>query len=121
VAFEWKELFWNRRAELEANARFYAFGHALCEQALEPYLGMVAKTVFVPADAALVAAPPEEQVRRIDVLVAAHFGDRKRFASPKSMAPMPVLGVPGWHPGTLRESFYDDAKHFRSRPKSPRL
>jgi hypothetical protein len=33
------------------------------------------------------------------------------------MAPMPVLGVPGWYPGTARESFYDDDDHFRSKGK----
>src|SRR6185369_9046531 len=32
VDFEWKELFWNRRAEIDASIRFFAFGHALCEQ-----------------------------------------------------------------------------------------
>jgi hypothetical protein len=34
------------------------------------------------------------------------------------MPPMPVLGVPGWHPDSAREAFYDDAAHFRS--KGPR-
>ena len=33
VDFEWKELFWRRRAELESRARFFAFGHALYEKA----------------------------------------------------------------------------------------
>src|SRR5262249_464863 len=47
VDFEWKELFWRRRAELQAKMRFFAFGHALYEKALEPYVGIVAKTVFV--------------------------------------------------------------------------
>jgi hypothetical protein len=38
------------------------------------------------------------------------------------MAPMPVLGVPGWHPDTAREAFYDDPSHFRSKrlEKTPR-
>jgi len=31
---------------------------------------------------------------------------------------MPVLGIPGWHPDTSIESFYDDATHFRGpRPR----
>jgi hypothetical protein len=115
VAFEWKELFWQRRAELAAHMRFFAFGHALCEQALEPYLGMVAKTVFVAADPALLAATSAEQLPQVDRLVAAHFSDRARFPSPKAMAPMPVLGIPAWHPGTDREAYYDDAMHFRSK------
>ena len=109
VDFEWKELFWRRRAELEAKMRFFAFGHALYEKALEPYLGIVAKTIFVgfAADTA-----------QADALAAAHFSGRARFPSPKSMAPMPVLGVPGWHPDSVREQFYDDAAHFRAKAAS---
>jgi len=50
-----------------------------------------------------------------------------RFATPRLMAPMPVLGIPGWHPGTAREDFYDDPVHFRgssargARPTPPGL
>ena len=116
--FEWKELFWHRRRELEQRMRFFAFGHALCEQALAPYLGMVAKTVFIAVDDEFLALPGEAQVARADRLVAVHFSDRANFPSPKAMAPMPVLGVPGWHPDTALESFYDDAKHFRSKERS---
>lgn len=115
VEFEWKELFWNRRAELQGRMRFLAFGHALYEQALDPYIGMVAKTVFIPVDERFFTLPAESQGAHADDLLAAHFGDRTRFPSPKAMAPMPVLGVPGWHPDTGRESFYDDPVHFREK------
>jgi hypothetical protein len=30
------------------------------------------------------------------------------------MAPMPVLGVPGWH-RAQDEAFYDDPVHFRAK------
>jgi len=108
VDFEWKALFWHRRDELRAKVKFLAFGHALYEKGLDPHLGMVAKTIFLPE---------AKSVAHADEMLAAHFSDRARFASPKAMAPMPVLGVPGWHPGTQRESFYDDSSHFRQ--KSP--
>ena len=117
VDFEWKELFWNRRTELEANVRFLAFGHACFEQALEPYIGMVAKTVFVPVDELFFMLPVESQVAKADELVASYFSARARFHSPKAMAPMPVLGVPGWHFAAQDEAFYDDPKHFRSKPR----
>ena len=106
VDFEWKELFWRRRAELEARVRFLAFGHALYEKGLDPYIGMVAKTIFIER---------VEDAHDADRQLAAHFADRSRFRSPKAMAPMPVLGVPGWHPGNSSEAFYDDAKHFRGK------
>src|SRR5258706_122651 len=51
VDFQWKELFWNRRAALERDMRCLAFGHALFEKALEPHLGLVAKTIFLRCSA----------------------------------------------------------------------
>jgi len=117
--FEWKALFWERRAEVEARMKFFAFGHACLEQSLAPYIGMVAKTVFVPVDELFHALPVEAQVPRVDELLARHFASRARFASPKSMAPMPILGVPGWHFAAQDEAFYCDKEHFRgSRPVS---
>ena len=49
VDFRWKELFWTRREALAAHVRFLAFGHSLHEKALRPYVGMVAKTIFIEA------------------------------------------------------------------------
>ena len=116
--FEWKELFWRRRAELESTTRFLAFGHALHEKFLDPFIGMVAKTSFFPVEAGFTTLGAAEQVARADEFLARHFSDRANFASAKAMAPMPVLGVPGWHPSTSLESFYDDPVHFRKqRPK----
>lgn len=117
--FEWKELFWSRRDELLATTRFFAFGHACLEQSLRPYIGMVAKTVFVPVEGSFLRMAADEQLVRMDELLARHFADRKGFASPKAMAPMPVLGVPGWHPGTATGDFYDDAAHFRPKGSRP--
>jgi hypothetical protein len=61
--------------------------------------------------------PLDSQVAQADVLLAAHFANRARYHSPKMMAPMPVLGVPGWHGDTDKEAYYDDARHFRSKPR----
>jgi len=117
-AFRWKELFWERRGELEATTRFLAFGHALFEKGLAPYIGMVAKSIFVPVAHRDIEAPAAMLRARCDAWLAAHFASPGHLATPKSMAPLPVLGVPGWHPHTDRETFYEDATHFRgSRPK----
>jgi hypothetical protein len=115
VDFEWKELFWRRRGELESSVRFFAFGHALYEKALDPYIGIVAKTVFVPVGDFFFMSSREAQVDVVDELLAGHFSRRARFQSPKAMAPMPVMGIPGWHPRTGEEAFYDDPDHFRGK------
>ena len=117
--FEWKELFWNRREELMATTCFLAFGHSLHEKALDPFIGMIAKTVFFPVEAGFISLATAAQVKRSDEFLARHFRDRANFPTARSMAPMPVLGIPGWHPSTSVESFYDDPVHFRKQtPKA---
>jgi DUF3025 family protein len=115
VDFRWKDLFWQRRGEVQARMRFFAFGHGCYEQSLAPYIGMVAKTVFVPVDELFFMLPVDAQVERVDGLLAAHFAQPSRFPSPRAMAPMPILGVPGWHFAAQDKAFYDDAAHFRSK------
>ena len=115
--FAWKELFWERRAELLRHMRFFAFGHSLHEKALEPYLGMVAKAVFMPVGDDFHRLEAPRQVARIDAALAEHFADPIRFASPRIMPPIPVLGIPGWHPRTDDASFYDDRTHFRPKTR----
>lgn len=113
--FQWKELFWERRAEAASRMRFLAFGHACYEQSLAPYIGMVAKTVFLPVDELFFMLPVELQVAKADEMLAAHFAQPSRFPSPRAMPPLPVLGIPGWHFEAQDEAFYDDAAHFRSK------
>lgn len=119
LAHEWKALFWTRRGELAARMEFLAFGHALHEKALDPYPGLVARTVFVPVDDGHFALPQAARVERVDALAAAHFAIPASFASPRAMPPLPILGVPGWHPDNAREAYYDDAAHFRPRRNAP--
>jgi hypothetical protein len=112
VDFEWKALFWKERRALARSARFLAFGHALFEKGLDPHLGMVAKTIFLE----MPSLPPDHELaRRVDTALAAHFADRSRVATPRAMAPIPVLGIPGWHQQTAEEAFYDDRSHFRPK------
>lgn len=115
--FAWKELFWTRRDELRRHMRFFAFGHSLHEKALAPHVGMVAKAVFLPVAPAFAALPIAAQMREVDAALAVHFDDRARFATPRIMPPVPVMGIPGWHPRTGDEAFYDDATHFRCKTR----
>jgi hypothetical protein len=115
VDFEWKDLFWRQRDELTRHVRFMAFGHSLFEKMLDPFVGIIAKTVFLPVGSDFAGLAPARQVALADAQLAAHFASRERFASPRAMAPLPVLGIPGWHPGTDSESWYDDRDHFRSK------
>jgi hypothetical protein len=112
-AFRWKDLFWTRREDVRRSMRFYAFGHAIYEKALAPHKGVTAKALVVDVAQALLHAPLERQLAELDACATAHFAAPRSLASTRSLAPLPILGVPGWEPANEREEYYDDTSQFR--------
>jgi len=111
--FRWKELFWRRRAEVQRSMRFYVFGHAIYEKALEPYKGVTAKALIVDAASGLLDAPIELQLSELDARAADYFSGSQALSSTRNLPPLPILGIPGWDPSNAREEYYDDAAQFR--------
>jgi len=106
-AFQWKTLFWDRRAEALEHMLFVVFGHALYEKLLVPFVGVTGKAVLldVPAGIDDTAGTADNRV--------AEWIDAGMLGSPADLQPLPVLGIPGWHAGSLEASFYDNAAYFR--------
>ena len=109
----WKELFWTRRADVRRRMRFHVFGHAIYEKALAPYEGVTAKALILDASPELLRGPIERQLAALDASAASYFSGKQALASTRSLAALPILGVPGWEPANEREEYYDDASHFR--------
>jgi hypothetical protein len=107
--FEWKRLLWENRDRVRQAMRVVVVGHAVLEQALEPYLGITCKSMVVG--------------RHADSDSAAHawLQNVRPGASPRILAPLPVLGLPGWHAGSARAEFYDDQRYFRPAAVKSRL
>ena len=104
----WKDLFWQNRERVKSAMRVLVLGHAVLEQALEPWPGITCKAIVVPA----VADP--------DAAALGWLGRLAPGASPRVLWPLPIFGFPGWHPGTAAAEFYDDARYFRPQAvKSP--
>lgn len=116
--FRWKDLFWKRRGELAQRMRFCVFGHALYHKAMHPFIGMTGKALLLEVPQELLGLPL--QLARIDRLLAAHAWDRARMTYGREFAPLPVLGIPGWHVANEQESFYDNASYFRPGRRAPR-
>jgi len=120
--FRWKELFWRRRAEVQRSMRFYVFGHAIYEKALEPYKGVTAKALIVDAASGLLDAPIELQLSELDTRAADYFSGSQALSSTRNLPPLPILGIPGWDPSNAREEYYDDDAQFRpGRSNEPAL
>jgi hypothetical protein len=117
---KWKELFWNRRHELPNAMGFFLFGHSLYEKALHPYSGMTGKSLIVPVTANFFEQSLATQISELDSSIAERLGTPESFQSPKELAPLPVLGVPGWTPDNAAATYYEDTRYFRPAPTMPR-
>ena len=111
--FAWKDLFWRNRTRVVAGMRFYAFGHALYEKMLAPYRGISGHAIRLGVDQSLLAAPLDGQLETVDAGLARQLLDPAALCSTRELAPVPVLGVPGWHDANRNEAFYDDPGYFR--------
>jgi hypothetical protein len=99
--FRWKELFWDSRERLLGSLRVHVVGHAVLEQALEPWPGITCKIIFV------------EPGEGVDAQAAAWLGGLASDATPQGLAPLPIFGYPGWFSGNDDPAFYDDTRYFR--------
>jgi len=111
--FRWKELFWVRRRQVLASMRFMVFGHGLYEKSLRPFVGLTGKGILIPVHDAFFLKTPGEQIREMDGKLAALIRAQDSLASPRQLAPIPLLGVPGWWAPNEKPDFYDDTGYFR--------
>ena len=109
--FRWKRLFVERRGDVNAAMRVFVFGHALFAKALSPYIGMTAHSMLLPVVADFLSENVDDQTRALDSRIAEAMAN---LAAPEMLAPLPVLGVPGWWHENEDPRFYDNAEYFRS-------
>jgi len=113
-SFGWKELFWTHRARVIDGMLCLPFGHALCEKALAPYRGMTGHALLLDVDTEMLDLPEAEFLRCIDERLAHLVADPQSMQTTRQLAPLPVLGVPGWCAGNEQPAYYDDAQYFRA-------
>lgn len=118
LSFRWKELFWTNRNELRRRMGFLLFGHGLYEKALNPFLGMTGKALILPVPDGFLEQPRLDLLAAADLRIAAVIGDPGCTRSGRDLAPLPVLGVPGWSAGNGRPEYYDNADYFRPGRRS---
>lgn len=106
-AHDWHGLFWrHRKAWLDGSIRVAVFGHALLEHALTAGKLLVGKAlVFACQDEADMAA--------IDARCAAGIADGTLLRDPLDLRPLPLSGIPGWHPDNGEEAFHRTAACYQ--------
>ena len=111
--FRWKALFWERRDDVRACMRFQVFGHAILENALALFRGVTAKALIVAVRTDELALPTGALNAVLDARAAEYFARPESLVSTRALAPLPVLGIPGWSRENEQPAYYDDAGHFR--------
>ena len=112
--FRWKQLFWERREEVKAHMDFQIFGHALYDKMRNPFFGVTAKVLILPVDDAYFTKALTERMAILDARAAEKVNDPATLTSTWSLAPLPMLGIPGWWVENERSSYYNDQRQFRS-------
>ncbi len=118
--FAWKRLFWAQRDDVIRSMRWLVFGHALCEKALHPYVGITGHGVLLEVGADFHEMTPARQLACIDAMLAARIADPAFLRTTRALSPVPLLGIPGWWPANSEASFYDNTAYFRPGRRAPR-
>lgn len=103
-AHDWHGLFWRaRNAWSDGRIEAVVFGHALLEHALRPGQLLVGKC--------LVAS--NENTENALAAIAEAIRAGQLLNDPQELRPLPLSGIPGWHPQNAMESFYRSAACFQ--------
>jgi hypothetical protein len=112
----WKELFWRRRAETAQQMRFFLFGHGLYAKMLRPFEGVTGRGLMCDVTPDFMTLTPAQQIEYLDLRIAARIANAAHPLAARELAPVPLLGIPGWCDGNGSESYYDNTAYFRPPP-----
>lgn len=114
VNFQWKELFWQRRGQVNAAMGFYIFGHGLYEKALQPYTGMTGQGLLLHVSDNFFSWALPEQLNYLDERIADYLLNPLHCRSPRELNPVPLLGIPGWSAESEQAEYYENTSYFRT-------
>ncbi|HKT27746.1 DUF3025 domain-containing protein [Dyella sp.] len=104
---DWYALFWRRRsAWVEGLVAVELFGHALLEHALTPGKLLVGKALVVMAG-------QEADSSEALACCARAIAEARWLRDPLELRPLPLSGIPGWHPGNAEEAFHRHAACYQ--------
>ena len=112
--FQWKELFWVRRKQVQASMGVYVFGHGLYEKLLSPYIGLTGQALLLPVEEVFFTWSQATQLEHLDALLAGYLNSEAHCRSTRELTPLPLLGVPGWAADNEDAGYYDNTEYFRS-------
>ena len=78
---------------------------------LSPRLGVTAKSILIYYPA--LAEKKTAEIKDVDKILSSYILEPKKLSHGRALSPIPILGLPGWHPDSNKETFYDNISYFR--------
>jgi hypothetical protein len=108
-AHDWHGLFWrHRQAWIDGSIQLEVFGHALLELALSPDKLLVGKALVFQSSGDLDAG-------QLRATCAEAIASGQLLRDPLELRPLPLSGIPGWHPGNGDETFHRTTVCYQPR------
>lgn len=114
ASHSWDTAFTGMRDEWGKTVTPFIFGHANLEMLLTPFIGLTGKWLAVKVSAGFENMPLAKQLSHLDMSLKARIQHLADFELEPLLCPLPLLGVPGWHP-RQDQAFYADKDYFRPR------
>lgn len=116
---DWPALFDSHREAWQNDCAVFVLGHALLEKFLKPYKAITAQALLFHADDRFMQQQRSQQREHIDSDLSAQLRAGTRLRSTAELAPLPLMGLPGWWPEGLQDrDFYVDQRVFRAAPEN---
>lgn len=106
---DWPALFgaWEA-ARHGGRVQLWLFGHSLHEHALNPDIALVAKALVI-------AGPRALGLHAMDAFIAQAIAAQRCLNDPQELRPIPLSGIPGWHPQYACPDFFERLPCFRPK------
>lgn len=106
---DWYGLFWRHRdAWIDGSIQLELFGHALLELALNPHKLLVGKAVVFQSTGSA-------GIHELSAYCAGQIANGQLLHDPLELRPLPLSGLPGWHPENAEESFHRSTVCYQAR------
>ncbi len=115
AAHEWEAALLTRRLHLLQTTRFLVFGHGSWDQLRAPFIGLCAKALYRVVEPAWLALSAADARAEIDTWLAGYLAANIDTLTPRSLSPLPLLGIPGVTPDSECAAYYRDTRQFRPR------
>lgn len=118
---DWYSLFVAHRDIFQQHAWPIMIGHALYEKCMQPYLAITARTLILPIPATHARKLQLKDFAFLDwvdragakILAEGEAGRESEPWASTRLLPLPIMGIPGWHPANESSEFYRNTQVFR--------